>query len=66
MDSYAAAEITMLDRESGDKKAWVYPITRIVLRDNHATPQRAFEVRHGQWVEVKCQQAETAFSLPPS
>ncbi len=56
--NYAAATITFLDRDSGEKKAMTYPITEIELQNVY--PDRAPKVAYrfkvnekGEWIEME-------------
>ena len=52
--TYATAEITFIDRHSGTKRGYCYPVTQVVLRErDHPERGRVFEANDaGQWVEV--------------
>lgn len=50
---YAAAEITLLDRDFNVTVAYTYPVTRVILRER-SDPQksRTFTVnKKGEWIE---------------
>ena len=52
-DNYAAAGITFIDRGSGKKEAYMYPITKIVLMErDDPSKKRVFKVDDfGKWRE---------------
>lgn len=56
---YLAAVITFLDRDSNQRTAITYPITRIELLSQvtdtnpYGLPKRIFEVVNDQWSEIK-------------
>jgi len=53
--SYATAEIEFIDRESGNKTAYCYPVTKVILR-NRDNPDEGREFvpdLYGIWSEVK-------------
>lgn len=51
--NYAAAEITFIDRETNEKKAYCYPVTKVILRErDNPAQERVFIVNeNGTWKE---------------
>ena len=51
--SYAAAEITFINRQDGKESAYAYPVTRVVLRErNDPSIARTFIANdEGRWEE---------------
>ena len=52
-EAYAAASVTLLDRDTGDKSvSYFYPITRVELCNRRAEVERVFVVAwDGTWRE---------------
>lgn len=50
---YAAAEITFVDRDSNERTAYTYPVTKVTLRErDHPEKGRTFIANEkGEWEE---------------
>lgn len=52
---YAAAEITFINRDNNEQKAYTYPVTKVVLRERDIPDNRKVFIVNsdGKWIEVK-------------